>query len=223
MPLLIGIICCGAFVHRQLHMDTPFGVTHSESKRFPIAVVASMLLYVYLMALSVLFPIYIQSINGHSATISGLVMIPGGIAMALVNPLAGKLYDKIGIKKLYVYGSLLMIISSLGMVFMKVGTHLMVFTVLNVIRNISTGCMMMPFVTWGMSGLHDKDTAHGTAILTSLRTIAGAFGAAIFMSIVSSVGAISSPITGMSVTFMGLTLVGVIELILAGYVVWKKV
>ncbi len=42
---------------------------------------------------------------------------------------------------------------------------------------------MMPIVTWGMSTLDSKYTSHGTALLTSLRTISGSIGSAVFVAV----------------------------------------
>ena len=44
---------------------------------------------------------------------------------------------------------------------------------------------MMPTVTWGMSTLEKHHAADGTSLITSLRTIAGAFGGALFMSVMT--------------------------------------
>ena len=50
---------------------------------------------------------------------------------------------------------------------------------------------MMPLVTWGISGMKSQWTAHGTALLTSLRTIAGAIGSAVFVGIMTGVASAS--------------------------------
>ena len=44
-----------------------------------------------------LIPLYIQNACGLSATISGIVTMPGSLATILVSPIAGKLYDRYGI------------------------------------------------------------------------------------------------------------------------------
>lgn len=210
LPLLIGAAACAGFVYRQLHMELPFlNLRILAVPQYASAVMASMILYAFLMALSVLAPLYIQSVCGYSATVSGMAMIPGSIAMAVINPIAGKIYDKMGIKKIFLVGALLMAGSAAGMAAMKADTPLMVFTILNVFRNISTGMLMMPFVTWGMGSLKQQDVAHGTSLLTSLRTIAGAFGVAIFMVIVT--------LHGMTAAFLGLLLLGITEVLLWFY------
>lgn len=49
--------------------------------------------------------------------------------------------------------------------------------------------IMMPLVTWGTSRIGLAKTADGAALLTSLRTIAGAVGSAVFVGIMTSVAA----------------------------------
>lgn len=63
-------------------------------------------------------PLYVQSIKGMSATVSGLVTLPGSLLMALVSPFTGNIYDKLGMKKLFIAGALFMLISNIGMVFL---------------------------------------------------------------------------------------------------------
>jgi MFS family permease len=57
------------------------------------------------MGSSVLMPLYVQTVMGYSAVISGLVTLPGSLATALVSPFAGRLYDKVGIRKIFIPGS----------------------------------------------------------------------------------------------------------------------
>jgi len=223
-PLAVGMASAAGFVFRQLHMKNPFlELRILKTRRYRIAVIASVLLYASLMATSVLLPVYIQNIRGYSATISGLVTMPGALVMAVVSPFTGRNYDKMGIKRLFIIGGALLAVSSLGMVFVGLNAPLAVVAALNIFRNIAVGCMMMPLVTWGMGGLEDSHTAHGTALLTSLRTIAGAFGSAIFMAVVSVVSESSTQMLGMNAAFAGLTAIGAAQLALALYVVRKQI
>lgn len=223
LPLLLGFSFAGVFIYRQSHMAVPFlELRIMKVKGYRTAVIASMLMYASMIAASILLPIYMQTIRGCSATISGLVTMPGSLAMAFISPLAGKNYDKIGIKKVFLLGSVLLTISSLGMVFISDVTPLLWVAGLNIVRNIAIGCMMMPFMTWGMSSLDGKHTAHGTAMLTSLRTVAGSFGAVIFVAVVSAVAKASTQMAGMNAAFFGLTVIGFVEMGLAFYVVKRK-
>lgn len=223
IPICVGVIGAIIFVTRQLRASQPFlEIRILRHKSYSLAVIGSMMLYFVMMGSSIIMPLYVQNIIGATATASGLVTLPGSLAMAIVSPFAGKVYDKLGIKRLFITGSAVMLISNIGMYFINMNTPLWVAAVLNVLRCISIGCLMMPLVTWGMTKIGSKNTAHGTALLTSLRTIAGAVGSAVFVGIMTFVGSISAEgygadaaIHGLNVTFISMAAVSLVMLIIA--------
>ena len=52
---------------------------------------------------------------------------------------------------------------------------------------MGTACLLTPLLTWGVSSLSPEHTAHGNAILTSFRTIAGAIGSAVLVAVMTLV------------------------------------
>lgn len=230
LPIIIGIAAMIVFVYRQLHTEMPFlELRVLKNKEFMLSVIGSMILYLVMMGSSIIMPLYVQSIKGMSATVSGLVTLPGSLLMALVSPFTGKIYDKLGMKKLFIAGALFMLISNIGMVFLSLETSIIAAAILNAIRSISIGCLMMPLVTWGLSGIEIENTAHGTALLTSLRTIAGAIGSAVFVAIMTvvaenSVGSFgeNAYIHGLNITFIVMTCVTSILLFIAVFCVKEK-
>lgn len=230
LPIIVGIASMIVFVYRQLHMEMPFlELRILKNREFMLSVIGSMILYLVMMGSSIIMPLYVQSIKGMSATVSGLVTLPGSLLMALVSPFTGKIYDKLGMKKLFIAGALFMLISNLGMIFLSLETSIIVAAILNAIRSISIGCLMMPLVTWGLSGIEIENTAHGTALLTSLRTIAGAIGSAVFVAIMTvvaenSVGSFgeNAYIHGLNITFIVMTCVTSILLFIAVFCVKEK-
>jgi EmrB/QacA subfamily drug resistance transporter len=127
VPLLVGIVGCICFAHRQLHLDTPFlDLRILQNRQYRISVISSMLLYFTMMGSSVLMPLYVQTVMGYSAVVSGLVTLPGSLATALVSPFAGRIYDKMGIRKIFIPGSVCLVISNLGMSFINMDTPLAV-------------------------------------------------------------------------------------------------
>lgn len=188
LPLLIGLVACVFFVLRQCRLEQPFlDMRILANRNYAVSVVSSMVLYLVMMGSSVLLPLYVQSVLGYSAVVSGLVTLPGSLATALVAPLAGKLYDKMGIRRIFILGSAILVASNAGMCFLTLSTPLWVAAALNVFRNLSIGSLMMPLLTWGTSNVNAKKVADASSLLTSFRTIAGAMGSAIFVGIMSAV------------------------------------
>ena len=188
IPLFIGTVACAFFIVRQCGLEKPFlDVKILSSRCYAVSVVASMVLYFVMMGSSVMMPLYVQSVMGYSAVVSGLVTLPGSLATALVSPFAGRLYDKMGIRKIFMIGSAALMVSNIGMFFLTLHTPLWVAAVLNVIRNISIGGLMMPLLTWGTSSVNPQKVADASSLLTSLRTIAGSIGSAVFVGIMTMV------------------------------------
>lgn len=207
LPLLIGIVVCVLFMTRQCRLEKPFlDVKILRSRDYAVSVIASMVLYLVMMGSSVMMPLYVQSVMGYSAVVSGLVALPGSLATALVSPFAGRLYDKMGIKALFVAGSAALLISNIGMFFISMQTPLLVATGLNVIRNISIGSLMMPLLTWGTSSVDIKKVADASSLLTSFRTIAGSIGSAVFVGIMTAVSAGSAAAYGDAALMHGMNI-----------------
>lgn len=223
LPLIIGIIGSGLFVYRQLHMDEPFLELRTLSnKDYAVSVIGSMLLYFIMMGSSIVLPLYAQQTLGLSATVSALMMLPGSALSAVISPYAGKIYDKIGIRSLFISGSVGLTISNALMIFINADMSVWIAAVINIVRNVSITCLMMPLVTWGASTVEKELTAHATALLTSLRTIAGAIGSAVFVAIMTMVAdnslekyGANASMHGVNMTFLAMTITGIILILLA--------
>lgn len=196
-PLAVGAVTCVFFIMRQCGLDKPFlDVKILKNRNYAVSVASSMVLYLVMMGSSVMMPLYVQSVRGYSAVVSGLVTLPGSLATAIVSPFAGRLYDKMGIKKIFMVGSAALLVSNIGMFFISMSTPLWVAAGLNVIRNISIGGLMMPLLTWGTSNVDAKKVADASSLLTSFRTIAGSIGSAVFVGIMTAVSASSAAVYG---------------------------
>ena len=229
LPLLIGALVCIFFVTRQCGLETPFlDVKILGNKNYAVSVIASMVLYLVMMGSSVMMPLYVQNVMGYSAVVSGLVTLPGSAATAIISPFAGRIYDKMGIKKIFILGSAVLLISNLGMFFLSLETPLWVAAVLNVIRNISIGCLMMPLLTWGTSNVDFRKVADASSLLTSFRTIAGSVGSALFVGIMTAVSAASQAsygdralVHGMNISFLCMAAGAFVLLLIAVFAVRK--
>ncbi len=223
LPLAIGIVFCTLFIFRQCRLETPFlDVKILRNWNYAVSVISSMVLYLVMMGSSVLMPLYVQSVMGYSAVVSGLVTLPGSIGTALISPFAGRLYDKIGIKKIFMAGSAALVISNVGMFFITMKTPLWGAACLNIIRNLSIGSLMMPLLTWGTSNIDTKKVADASSLLTSFRTIAGSIGSALFVGIMSLVSTNSAStygnnalIHGMNVSFLCMAIGAVVLLLIS--------
>ncbi len=221
-PLIIGIVFAALFSTRQFHLDVPFlELRILKNRDYAISVIGSMLLYFNIYGATMLLPLYVQQALGLSATVAGLLTLPGSLASMIISPFAGKIYDKLGMKVLFVGGASLLLLSNLLMCFLNLNTGLWAAIVINVFRNIATGCLLMPLVTWGASTVTTEMTSHATALLTSLRTVAGSIGTAVFVAVMSiaagnaaAMEANHAYMRGVNIAFLGLVISDIVLLII---------
>lgn len=185
--LAVGFFAAIFFTARQLRLEKPFlDVRVFQNRNFTVSVLSGVLFYLEMMGLTALLPLYIQTVCGYSATVSGAVKLPGSLIMAATSLLAGTLIDKIGIRKIFLTGTILMLAGNIGLALIHPHSGLWQITVLNAVHNMAIGCLLTPLVTWGLQGLPKQLTAHGSALMNSLRTVSGSMGTAIFVGVMVS-------------------------------------
>jgi len=217
---IVGLLCGFIFSWRQLHIKVPFlDIRVLRDKNYTIGVVSTALIQMLLMGSIMIFPVYVQQLKGRSATISGLVTLPGSLAMALVSPFAGNIYDKIGMKLLFLIGSIILVLSNLSVYFINIHHSIWIMSGIHIFRCFAFGLLIMPLVTWSMKKVSEIKTPDATALLNSIRYVGNAIGTAIFISITTMVANAvkdtkeSPEMFGINISFLIMTLISIIVLI----------
>ena len=180
---LVGVVALVFFFRRQLKMEHPMlQVRVLANRKFLIATIIGMLVQGALLAAGILVPIYLQSLMGYSATVSGLVLLPGAIIMGAMGPIAGRLFDKHGPRVLALVGMGVLTLTTFCFAFLGTETGLITLTVLYTVRLFSLSLVSMPITTWGMNALDNELVNHGTSVNNTFRQVAGSLGTAIIVS-----------------------------------------
>ena len=194
------------FFVRQTRLPEPMlQVRVLENRRFLVATIIGMLVQGALLAAGILMPIYLQTLLGQSATVSGLVLMPGAILMGIMNPVAGKWFDRSGPRKLAIAGMGLLTLTTVGFAVLTLNTPIIWLTILYTVRMFSMALVNMPITTWGMNALPNDLMNHGTSVNNTLRQVAGSLGTAVIISVSSIVtNALSGAMDQASATLYGI-------------------
>ncbi|WP_145353471.1 MDR family MFS transporter [Staphylococcus cohnii] len=188
ISLIVGILIVTIFVTRQIRIDNPLlNMRVFTNRTFSLSAFASMVLFIGIVGPALLIPIYVQSGLGLSAILSGLVILPGAVVNAFMSVYTGKIYDKYGLKVLAIPGFILLIFMTILHCFLTSETPYWYIVVIYAIRMFAVALIIMPLNTIGINALESKNISHGTAIINSLRIIAGAIGTAIMITIMAIV------------------------------------
>lgn len=217
--LVIGVASLTVFVLRQLRLQKAEApLLDLRAFNFRMFTVSVLLMVVAMMALFggvILLPLYLQEIRGLGSLETGLVLLPGGLAMGLLGPFIGRLFDRIGPLPLTVTGSILMVLSLWQFSMLDAGTPVWWIVTLHVGLSFGLALLFTPAFTTGLNPLPPHLYSHGSAIMSTTQQVAGAAGTALLVSIFAVVSASSGPVAGMSAAFLTATVIALAAVVLS--------
>lgn len=217
--LAIGVASLAVFVLRQLRLQKAEApLLDLRAFNFRMFTVSVLLMVVAMMALFggvILLPLYLQEIRGLGSLETGLALLPGGLAMGLLGPFIGRLFDKVGPLPLTVTGSVLMVLSLWQFSMLDAGTAVWWIVTLHVVLSFGLALLFTPAFTTGLNPLPPHLYSHGSAIMSTTQQVAGAAGTALLVSIFAVVSAASGLVAGMSAAFLTATVIAVAAIVLS--------
>ncbi len=126
----------------------------------------------------VLLPIYLETLMGYTAYLSGLVLGPGGLAAMATMPIAGQLVNRTNPKWILAFGIALTAYSIHLMSLFNLEADFYAVLLPRVIMGFGIGFFFVPLTTVTMSGVNREQMGNATAIFNLLRNLGGSFGVA---------------------------------------------
>ena len=156
-----------------------------RNRTFAIATVLVMMSQMAFMVGSIMVPLFVQDVQGGSATVSGLTILPGAVLLGFLNPVTGRLLDRYGPRPLVAVGCAVLAAGTLAFAACDAGTPEWAITVLYGVRTVGVACLMMPMTAHACAALSLEDIAQGTAIITSFRQIFGALSSSALITVMA--------------------------------------
>ncbi|SFC63906.1 drug resistance transporter, EmrB/QacA subfamily [Bacillus sp. 491mf] len=186
ISLIIGVIGIAFFIWREMTTDNK--MLDLQVFKYPTFTFTLLINAIVTMALfggMLLLPVYLQNIRGFTPIESGLLLLPGSLIMGIMGPIAGKLFDKYGIRPLAIFGLALTTFATYEFTKLTMDTPYSVIMTDYIIRSFGMAFIMMPIMTAGMNALPMKLISHGTATQNTSRQVAGSIGTAILITIMT--------------------------------------
>ncbi|MDR7000230.1 DHA2 family efflux MFS transporter permease subunit [Neobacillus niacini] len=186
---IVGGISLILFVWRQLTVDHPIlEFRIFKYKMFTLTTIINVIVTMAMFSGMILMPIYMQNIHGFSPLQAGFMLLPGGVVMGIMSPITGKLFDKYGAKWLTIIGLAITIITTYALTRLHTDTSFSYVLWVYTLRMFGMSLLMMPIFTAGLNDLGLSLNKFGTAMVNTLRMVAGAVGMAFFVSIMTNNG-----------------------------------
>lgn len=173
----IALISLVAFVIRERRVDHPLlRVGMLRRPEFLYANLGALALGLALFGSTYLIPLFVQAALGFTATEAGLLMLPAGIALGIVFPLAGRLADRRSPRSLITTGMILFASSAMLFAMSDASLGFVWLALWAVIGRIGLGLIMPALSTGALNPLEPHELASGSSTINFTRQLGGAFG-----------------------------------------------
>jgi DHA2 family lincomycin resistance protein-like MFS transporter len=194
-----GAVSLTLFVLRQLRLQRKdaalMDLRPFQSRSFTVGVIMLLISMASLFGSLILLPLYLQNVLILDTFETGLVVLPGGLAMGLSGPIVGRLYDRFGPRPLVIPGSMVLA-GALGlMTLLDQNSETWFVVVIHVLLSLGLSTLMTPLMTSSLGALRMDLYSHGSAIMSTLQQVAAAAGTAVFITLMTT-GAASSLAAG---------------------------
>lgn len=185
--LALGVICLVVFVAVELLSDQPLlELRLFRSVQFSTAVFTTLIVQIGLFGATFLLPLFLQNLRGLGAMETGMLLIPQSIAVALIMPISGRIFDRFGPQVVLVPGIALLTFATY--LFGHLGLNTSNGDIIEnlLLRGVGMGLAMMPATTCAMNAAPRHLLPRATALTNALQRIAGSFGTAIMATVLTS-------------------------------------
>lgn len=182
---IIGILSLFLLLYRNRVATPILNLGVLNNSRFTGHVISFFFFQLCGLGISFILPNYIQLVNHQSATIAGLVVLPGAALGAILAPFGGQILDHFGARKPILMGTTFAVIAVL--LFTILSRHLTLISILLIylLYMAGTGFAFGNIMTSGLQNLTVEQQADGNAILTTLQQFAGAMGTSVVAAIIA--------------------------------------
>lgn len=184
---MIGALSLIIFIVRELRTSAPLlDLRVLANGRYLVTLIISSIITISLYSGAFLVPLFLQRIQGVTPLETGLILLPASLAMALLMPLVGRLYGKVGPSTLMAAGVLLIAGGTYALSRLTPDVSHAYVLVWMLVRNVGISLSMMPASNAGMEQIPRELSGHASSISNWLRNVFGAFSIAIFTSLLAT-------------------------------------
>jgi len=179
--ILGGLLLLVVFLRRSARIATPLiDLAVLAHPQFALASVLAMAYGVGLYGSTYLVPLLAQGVQQFSATATGLIMMPAGLALTVVFPVAGRLADWMPAHRLLLLGCIGFALGMAGLALSDPATAFVTLACWIAFGRMALGVMMPALNIGGLRSLPQSLTHQGSGVINFARQLGGAFGVNLF-------------------------------------------
>ncbi len=226
--IVAGVLLVGAFVAYQLRLqrsDSPLlDLRTLKHRTYAVSLLLMSAAFMAFLGSMILLPLYLQDIRSLSSLQTGLLVMPGGLAMGLLGPQVGKIYDRVGSRPLVIPGSIGMVVALGVLSRIDLDTPYWLILGVHIALMACLAAIFTPVFTMGLGDLPPQLYSHGSSLLGTLQQVAGAVGTAVLVVVMenrseslaaSGAGQAEAFVGGLQWAFVVGAVIGIVVIVLS--------
>ncbi|MBW5484035.1 MDR family MFS transporter [Streptomyces bambusae] len=183
--IVVGVLSVAAFLYAETRAAEPVLPLHIfRSRNFTLMSVIGFLTGFAMFGGVLYLPLFQQSVQGASATNSGLLLLPMLLSMMAVSLVAGRITTSSGKYKVFpIAGGALMVAGLYLLATMDTGTTRLVSGIYMAVLGAGLGFLMQITMLVAQNSVEMKDMGVASSSATLFRTLGGSFGVALMGSL----------------------------------------
>jgi DHA2 family multidrug resistance protein len=183
---LVSIVGLTLFVWRELTVEKP-AVDLRVLKNLPFASGTFLVGVLGLGQYAALFilPLFLQQLLGYPALDSGLLLMPRGLCMALVMPVAGRMYNRLGPRVLIGTGLIVAAVSFWQLSTMSLDVGFWDLFIPNMLQGGGFGLIFVALSTAVLSSIEKPRMTAATGLYNVVRQVFGSVGIAVAATVLT--------------------------------------
>lgn len=188
VTLTVGVIVVGLFIWRSLKINNPLlQLKVFKQREFTLSAALVAVSFMSMNGFTLILPLYLQTIRGETPLASGLTLLPGAIVIGLMNPITGRIFDRLGARNMSIAGMFLLTVITGSFIPITATTPVIDIVCLYTVRMLGISMVMMPVTTTGMNALPLNLISDGTVVNNTARQVFASMGTAVLVSVMSNV------------------------------------
>ncbi|MFE2673964.1 MDR family MFS transporter [Streptomyces hygroscopicus] len=184
----LGVVSLAVFLYVEQRVAEPVLPLHIfRNRNFTLVTAIGFLTGFVMFGSTTFLPLYQQTVQGASATNSGLLLLPMLLGMLVVSLVAGRVTTQTGKYKVFpIVGGFLIMAGMFLLSLMDTETTRFTSGVYMAVLGMGMGCLMQTTMLVAQNSVEMKDMGVGSSSATLFRTLGGSFGVAILGALFTS-------------------------------------
>jgi len=177
LRLVIGALAGLGFILWELHTPRALlDVRIFKNVEFSAAAMIAFIFGAGMMGSTYIIPVFVQTIIGFTPLLAGLMMMPAGIMLAFIFPLAGRMSDAMPASVMIIIGLLLFALGFAWMTVADVDTTFWTLVGMIMVSRLGLGLINPSLNASSLKALPPDKVRQGSGVANFMRQLGGAFG-----------------------------------------------